>query len=465
MAVDNVIASVFGTEDFSQYEQTVYEKHQKIAELEIITQLNALLSNACFLVILKQWGSGSACRFLEYREITIRLKSGQSWKVRSPVFLRAKPKRKRGKPPKRQKGALRHLGLELLGIIKQISPALIEVCVSMAVLCPSFEVASQALRGFGITMNEHLLQNITHRFSTLAKSVRVECHAEKVWQEKGLKILICMDGGRIRERCKKRGRRKSEQKRQGYTTDWFEPRLLTINQFDEEGKKIKSISPILDGACGSLDEFFALLKDYLLSINLEEASEIVFCADGGKGIWPRTDKLISDLGLSNAKQILDYTHAKQNIGIVKKTISDTLNLSEKESRKLSKQIRELLWNGDIDGIANLVREKLAGKRKAPKIAMKKLNEYFGNHDRFQYKAFRDSGLPTGSGTVESAIRRVINLRIKGSGLFWTREHAENMIFLRSLVLTGKLKNACRKGLGIVRNMFDNNILENLPLAA
>jgi len=38
---------IFGTEDFSQYEQTVYEKHQKIAELEIITQLNNFLSSSC----------------------------------------------------------------------------------------------------------------------------------------------------------------------------------------------------------------------------------------------------------------------------------------------------------------------------------------------------------------------------------------------------------------------------------
>ncbi len=110
-------------------------------------------------------------------------------------------------------------------------------------------------------------------------------------------------------------------------------------------------------------------------------------------------------------------------------------------------------------------EKLAGKRKAPKAALKKLNEYFGDHTRFQYKTFRDNGLPTGSGTVESAIRRVINLRIKGTGLFWKRDHAENIIFLRSLVLTGKLKNACRKGLGVVRNMFDNNTIGDLPLAA
>ena len=465
MTVDNIIRSAFNTEDFAQYEQDVYEKYQELAEREIIAKLNELLSNALFLMLLKQWGAQSACRFLGYREITVRLKSGKQWQVLSPVFLRSKPKGKRGRAPKRQKGALRHLGLELLGIIKQISPALIEICISMAVLCPSFEVAANALRGLGITMNDHLLQNITMRFAKLAKSVRVDCHDDDVWQKPGIKILICVDGGRIRERCIKRGKRKKGQKRQGYSTEWFEPRLLIISQFDEDGKKIKSVNPILDGSCGSLDDFFELLKQYLLSINLEEASEIVFCADGGNGIWPRTEKLISELGLSNAKQILDYTHAKQNISIVKKLISDTLKLSDKQSRKLSKQVRELLWNGDINGIADLVREKLAGKRKAPKAALKKLNDYFWDHSRFQYQTFRDNGLPTGSGTIESAIRRVINLRIKGSGLFWKREHAENIIFLRSLVLTGKLKNACRKGLGLVRNMFDNNTIENLPSVA
>jgi len=116
-------------------------------------------------------------------------------------------------------------------------------------------------------------------------------------------------------------------------------------------------------------------------------------------------------------------------------------------------MRELLWNGDIDGISDLVMEKLPGKRKASKVALKKLNEYFGDHSKFQYKTFRDATLPTGSGTVESAIRRVINLRIKGTGLFWNRKHAENILFLRSLVLTGKLKTACRKGLKIVRTMY------------
>jgi hypothetical protein len=263
----------------------------------------------------------------------------------------------------------------------------------------------------------------------------------------------------------KRGKRKKGQKRQGYSTDWFEPRLLTISQFSQNGQKIKTVSPILDGSCGNLDDFFELLKEYLASINIDEASEIVFCADGGKGIWPRIDKLISEMGLSNAKQILDYTHAKQNISIVKKIILDALKLSDKESKELSTQVRDLLWHGNINEFVNFVRKKLARKRSASKTALKKLNDYFGEHSRFQYATFRENGLPTGSGTVESAIRRVINLRIKGTGLFWKRDHAENIIFLRSLVLTGKLRNASRKGLGIVRNMFENNIIDDLPLAA
>lgn len=465
MTVNEITASTFGIDNFTEFEQYTYEKYQAIAEREIMDKLNELLSNIVFLQILKQWGAQCACSFQGYREITIQLKSGCRWKVLSPVFYRARPKKKRGGKPKQQTGVLRHLGLELLGIIKRVSPALVEVCVSMAVLCPSFEVAAHALRGLGIIMNEHLLQNIVHRFAGLVKNVRVDCNGEAVWRKSGIKVLICVDGGRIRERCKKRGKRKKGLKQQGYKTEWFEPRLLTINQFDDTGQKIKTVTPILDGSCGSMNDFFDLLKEYLLSINLEEASEIVFCADGGKGIWPRIDNIINWLGLVNVHKVLDYTHAKQNINIVRKTISDALKLSDKANRKLAGQIRELLWDGDIDGIADLVREKLSRKRKAPKAALKKLSEYFGDHAKFQYREFRENGLPTGSGTVESAIRRVINLRIKGTGLFWIREHAENIIMLRSLVLTGKLKAACRKGLHMTRNMFYNDMLNVLPLAA
>lgn len=54
-----------------------------------------------------------------------------------------------------------------------------------------------------------------------------------------------------------------------------------------------------------------------------------------------------------------------------------------------------------------------------------------------YAEFATQKIPLGSGAVESAIRRVINLRLKGAGIFWRREHAEAMLMLRSFYKAGQ----------------------------
>lgn len=478
MAVAKTINEISGIDNFADFEESVYDKYQKKAEHDIVKTINSLLINTAYIKELKAYAAKCGCKFHGFRNICITLKSGRKWEVPSPVFLKAPPKKTRGRNPKRQKGRLRHLGLELLGILKRVTPAFVEVCVSMAVLCPSFEVAVNALKGFGIKINQTLLQNITHRFADLAMTIRTDCHAEDVWTKPGASILICVDGGRCRERRPKRGKRKKGQKRQGYHSEWFEPKLLSITQFDENGKKLKSISPVIDGSCGTIDAFFDLLKQHLLQINLDEASNIIFCADNGPGIWTRTEKLIKDLDLETAKCIIDYTHAKQNIDEVTSILSQTLKMSKDKSKKLSCQIKDLLWNGNIGGIEDLVKTKLSKEIKTLKTtskkttmktaintALKKLSNYFGDHSKFQYKTFQERGLPTGSGSIESAIRRIINIRVKGAGIFWEKEKAENIIFLRSLVLTGKLKNACRKTCSIVQNMCDDNKIEDLPMTA
>jgi hypothetical protein len=55
----------------------------------------------------------------------------------------------------------------------------------------------------------------------------------------------------------------------------------------------------------------------------------------------------------------------------------------------------------------------------------------------QYAIFKKEGLPIGSGAVESAIRRVINLRLKGAGIFWKRENAEMILLMRSYYKAGR----------------------------
>ena len=55
----------------------------------------------------------------------------------------------------------------------------------------------------------------------------------------------------------------------------------------------------------------------------------------------------------------------------------------------------------------------------------------------KYSQFRQRGVALGSGAIESAIRRVVNLRLKGNGILWEVENAEAMLALRAAALTGR----------------------------
>jgi hypothetical protein len=69
-----------------------------------------------------------------------------------------------------------------------------------------------------------------------------------------------------------------------------------------------------------------------------------------------------------------------------------------------------------------------------------------------YARLKANHWPIGSGAAESAIRRVINLRLKGPGNFWHREHTEAMLMLRAYYKAGRwnlLKNMATSHLSVM----------------
>ncbi len=58
----------------------------------------------------------------------------------------------------------------------------------------------------------------------------------------------------------------------------------------------------------------------------------------------------------------------------------------------------------------------------------------------QYGTFKSQKMPIGSGVIESAIRRLVNLRLKSPGSFWKLNFAETMIYLRAQLLYGRWNN-------------------------
>ena len=59
--------------------------------------------------------------------------------------------------------------------------------------------------------------------------------------------------------------------------------------------------------------------------------------------------------------------------------------------------------------------------------------------RLNYGLAKAHQLPNGSGIIESTVRRVLNLRMKGASIFWTQDNAEAMILLRAYYKAGYWK--------------------------
>jgi hypothetical protein len=62
--------------------------------------------------------------------------------------------------------------------------------------------------------------------------------------------------------------------------------------------------------------------------------------------------------------------------------------------------------------------------------------------RLNYSKVSAMKLPIGSGAVESLIRQVVNLRLKGNGKFWLLENAEAMLHARCQWIAGTWGNFC-----------------------
>ena len=404
-----------------------------------------------FLTILKIIAGNSGFRFNGYTQTNIRLLSGRLISIRSPYFKKAESKRRGPKRKKRKAKSGCHLGLAYLGLIERVSSLLSSSVVQAALLCPSFQIAKQTLRSFGIEMGVKTIQRLCRNMGELAMKHRPKIALSHLDDVGGRILAIFIDGGRLRERRPKRGKRPADQKRQGYHTEWREPIQLVIEWLNADGSRCNETPPLYDATMSDIDKAFDLLESYLRQLDISRADKVVFCADGARQYWKRFSLLAQKLNIKEHYEIIDYTHAKQNLYEIIEKLPK--NLGAKKIAKIIHEWKNLLWQGNLDEIKTQIRSFIKSRTKY-KEAMTKFKNYFlSNYHRFQYTTFRDLNLPTGSGCVESAIRRVINLRLKSPGTFWKRQTAETMLFLRSTLLCGRWNIMLNNLLLINRGQF------------
>jgi len=361
--------------------------------------------------------------------VSIQLCTGSSVDIRVRYYRRSCDRRS----GKRYKGA--YTGLILLGIHDRCSPALASMVSSWSALLSSFEEVRQVLFDRGMKLGIKVIRKLTYRY---AERARAEQQAGRIPLNDGdlldgRRVVISTDGGRTRLREKKRGP-KTKKDRTRFRGAWREPKLLIIYVVDAQGKQEKSFSPFIDGCFNGPDGVFHLLQGYLNSLHIQDSDKILFVADGAHWIWNRIPELVKALGLAPDRvyELIDFYHAVEHLGTVaglRKTWS-----SKKRKRWVSKQ-RGLLLKGKAVEVVQAVQMLCRGRNSK---AIKTERDYFvRNERRLDFSTVKALNLPIGSGAIESSIRRVVNLRLKGPCTFWYRENAEKMIMLRSFYKAGR----------------------------
>jgi hypothetical protein len=376
-------------------------------------------------------------------EVQLQLRTGHKIKIFSWYASRSQPKRKR-KSRKRKRGpngSGYHLILTYWGCLLKASPIYISTVSQLSVLCPSFQIAVQILNEQGIKCEYKRLRKIAlHLAETCFRHGRAKMTLSPGETLSGKRVIISVDGGRTRLRKPKK--KKKHNKRAPFDTPWREPKLFVIQVINADGSISKKELPIYDSLIENANAIFDLLAQYLRTLNIKSAKEVLVIADGAPWIWDRAKSMLLQLGVKKSKivEAIDFYHASENLW---NTIKELKRITQNEKIQLFKQLKEALWNGNVDKIL----DKITALAKGRTFILNKLNYFKKNIHRLIYDKLRAKKLPCGSGIVESAIRRVINLRFKSPSSFWNKNNVQKLIFLRGVFLAGRwnimISNLCK----------------------
>jgi hypothetical protein len=392
--------------------------------------------------------------------------------VRVPYLkqdLRGGPGRKRGSGKRGRGGTGLYPTLVALGIWFRVTPALADEVARQVADSDAVRPAREALARRGIDLGHKRTLNIVNSVSGRAVEQR-EQWFDDVRQSApsnggplaGRRIVVGTDGGRCRMRIPARsGRRRKKTRHRGYKTPWQEPKVLVIYVVDARGRPEQTFRPVYDATMGDCDAVFSMLVAYLLALGAHEAAQLIVVGDGAKWIWERAGELAEAVGLSPAKvvEVLDWYHAVETLYEIAK-IPAGWTASGRD--KWLKPALRWLRAGKIEHVVQHIRSLAVGRRG------KEVNSHVGyfarNAHRMQYKRFRAEGIPCGSGAVESAVRRIVNLRLKSPGKFWLRDHAEGMLLLRSYLKAGRFDDLFAWSLRAAASWWVDDVLDPLTVA-
>ncbi len=175
--------------------------------------------------------------------------------------------------------------------------------------------------------------------------------------------------------------------------------------------------------------FGTLLRREAFQRGFAAAREVVFIGDGATWVWE-----LARINFPQAVCILDFFHAAEHLGTLAGAIygADTAKVQQQ-----AKLWRDLLKEDGVDEVISQARAAMP-KQPSEREPMEKELAYFEkNRSRMLYATFRSRGFFIGSGIVEAGCKTVVGKRLKSSGMFWSVPGAQNILDLRTSLLSNR----------------------------
>ena len=204
--------------------------------------------------------------------------------------------------------------------------------------------------------------------------------------------------------------------------------------FDRDGHPLLAKGEIIrdpgsaryTGTVEKIEQFAPQIDTFAKKNGIEDAAQTVFLSDGALWLENLRKELFPD-----SIGIVDFFHASQHLS----KLVDSLRFHSKQRKSLFfEKCYRLLELGDINQMAAAIAQKAIDSNR--ESVDKQLAYFTGNKDKMRYGLFRAAGLFIGSGVIEAACKTIVENRLNGTGMRWSKKNAANVIALRCAIYSG-----------------------------